>query len=60
MRPSDDANSNPDSPPESTGITESESTGLPWLRTWAGVYLLVIGCFVVCVALLVALTKIFS
>jgi hypothetical protein len=33
-----------------------ELTGLPGLRTWRGVYLLVFGCFVLWVALLLALT----
>lgn len=39
---------------------DSESTSLPWPRTWRGVYLFVIGCFVLWVALLTALTRIFS
>jgi hypothetical protein len=39
---------------------EVEPTGLPFLRTWPGVYLFVFACFVVCVALLAALTFIFS
>jgi len=42
----------------STG--EDEATGLPWPRTWRGVYLLVLGSFVVWVGLLVALTVLFS
>jgi hypothetical protein len=33
-----------------------ESTGLPWPRSWRGVYLLVLGTFVVVVALLARLT----
>jgi hypothetical protein len=39
---------------------ETEGTGLPWFRTWKSVYLFVLGCFVLWVALLVALTVIFS
>jgi hypothetical protein len=35
---------------------EADGTGLPWLRTWRGVYLVVIINFVVWVILLVALT----
>ena len=31
---------------------ESETTGLPWPRSWRGVYLLVTGVFIVWVALL--------
>lgn len=37
-----------------------EATGLPWPRTWPGVYLVVLGSFVVWVALLVALGRAFS
>jgi hypothetical protein len=36
-----------------------ESTGLPWPRTWPGVYLFVTGCFVTWVVLLVALERVF-
>ena len=39
---------------------EDDDTGLPWLRTWKGVYLVVIINFVLWVALLVALTDFFS
>jgi hypothetical protein len=39
---------------------ESEETGLPIFRSWKSVYLLVLGSFVFWVALLIALTKIFS
>jgi hypothetical protein len=39
---------------------DTEDTGLPWFRTWKSVYLFVLGCFVLWVALLVALTVIFS
>jgi hypothetical protein len=37
-----------------------EPTGLPWFRTWRGVYVFVFGCFVLWVVLLFALTRIFS
>ena len=37
-----------------------EATGLPWLRSWKGVYLFVIGSFVVWVLLLLVLTIIYS
>jgi hypothetical protein len=39
---------------------ETEGTGLPWPRTWKGVYLFVIGSFVLWVVLLIALTDCFS
>jgi hypothetical protein len=39
---------------------ESEETGLPFFRSWKSVYLFVLGSFVFWVALLVALTKMFS
>ena len=39
---------------------ESEETGLPLLRSWKAVYLFVVGSFVLWVALLIALTEIFS
>ena len=39
---------------------EAEDTGLPWLRTWKAVYLVVIIHFLFWVALLVALTDFFS
>ena len=39
---------------------EADDTGLPWLRTWKGVYLVVIILFALWVTLLVALTDFFS
>jgi len=39
---------------------ETEKTGLPLLRSWPAVYIFVLGSFVLWVALLVALTKIYS
>jgi len=37
----------------------ADDTGLPWLRTWMGVYLVVIINFVLWISLLVALTDFF-
>lgn len=42
------------------GATENETTGLPILRTWRGVYLVVLCIFIVWVALLTMLSKMFS
>jgi hypothetical protein len=39
---------------------EADDTGLPWLRSWKHVYLVVIINFVLWVTLLVALTDFFS
>ena len=39
---------------------DDKATGLPWLNTWRDVYIFVLGCFVLWVGLLVALTVIFS
>ena len=36
------------------------ATGLPWLQSWASVYVFVAGCFVTWVVLLVALKLVFS
>ena len=36
-----------------------ESTGMPWPRTWRGLYVLVLGIFVLCVVLLAALTHLY-
>jgi hypothetical protein len=41
-------------------VPESEDTGFPGIRTWRGLYFLVFGCFVLWVALLFALTLLFS
>ena len=37
-----------------------EATGLPWPRTWPGVYAIVVVCFVMWVVLLVMLERSFS
>jgi hypothetical protein len=39
---------------------KDDDTGLPWLRSWNGVYLIVIISFILWVTLLVALTDFFS
>ena len=39
---------------------ETEKTGLPLLRSWKAVYLVVLGSFVLWVGLLIALTRMFS
>jgi hypothetical protein len=39
---------------------DDESTGLPGLRSWRSVYLVVAGIFVVWVGLLTILTKLYS
>jgi hypothetical protein len=48
----------PSGPP--TNSVDTEETGLPGLRTWRGVYLVVFGLFVLWVGLLAALEKFFS
>jgi hypothetical protein len=47
-------------PTEPMGASSDLATGLPWLNTWRKVYVFVLGCFVIWVGLLVALTVIFS
>jgi hypothetical protein len=49
-------NQSPDQPQD----TESETTGLPGLRSWPSVYLLVTAIFILWVGLLVALERFFS
>lgn len=39
---------------------ESPETGLPWFRSWKAVYALVLGSFLLWLALLIALTRAFS
>ena len=52
--------SSTDPGPERRGDAAVEDTGLKWIRTWRGVYLFVLCCFLVSVALLVALSAVFS
>ena len=47
-------------PAETFSDGKDDVTGLPWLCTWRCVYLFVFGCFMVWVALLLALTLTFS
>jgi hypothetical protein len=60
MKTSDDTAGAHDGPPGRAADTDDETTGLPWLRSWLRVYLFVIGCFVTWVALLLALSLVFS
>ena len=43
-------------PPE----PDDASTGLPWPRTWRGVYLFVFGCFVLVVIALTLFSRFFA
>ncbi len=47
------SNARDDEPPD-------HATGLPWPRSWLGVYLVVVGSFVTWVTLLVVLERVFS
>ena len=47
-------------PSNSSPPVDDEVTGLPGLRSWRAVYLFVLGCFVLWVVLLAALTRFFS
>ena len=47
-------------PPEPAHQPDDETTGLPLLRTWRGVYLFVFGTFILWVVLLNLLTRMFS
>lgn len=50
----------PPSSPEPSDPSGERATGLPWPRSWASVYLLVMGCFALYVALLAVLTRVFA
>ncbi len=56
MKPSEGNTESVESP---SGDNE-ESTGLPGLRSWRGVYVFVFGCFVLWVVLLLALAVLYS
>jgi len=43
-----------------TSAGDTHGTGLPFFRTWKSVYLFVLASFVLWVALLILLTKMFS
>jgi hypothetical protein len=60
MKPLDYATRARDAPSGPAGTSNSETTGLPWLDTWPGVYAFVFACFVVWVGLLALLTVIYS
>lgn len=47
-------------PPATAESFETNGSGLPFLRTWPAVYLFVLASFVLWVALLIALTRMFS
>lgn len=40
-----------------SSVNESESTGLPWLKTWKKAYLFVVATFILWLVLLFALTE---
>jgi len=46
--------------PEISGGPESEPPGLPWFRTWRGVYVFVLASFVFYVILFAAFSRVFS
>ena len=46
--------------PEAAPDVRDESPGLPWFRTWRGVYLFVLVCFVLYVVLLTVFSRAFS
>ena len=47
-------------PSDASPDTKPGETGLPLLRTWRAVYVFVLATFALWIALLVALTKLFS
>ena len=56
----DDEPAVPPHPTDPADEPQDESTGLPWPRTWPGVYAVVLICFVAWVVLLVVLERSFS
>lgn len=46
--------------PNAPVLDSVEPPGLPWFRTWRGVYCFVIGCFVAYIILLAVLSRIYS
>lgn len=46
--------------PHEPPVPESADTGLPLFRTWRGIYILVLGCFVGFVIVLAIFTSVFS
>jgi len=57
---SEPANAPGDRSTEAAGANETDPTGLPGVRTWRGVYVVVLGVFVLWVALLAWLTAHYS
>ncbi len=53
----DDDRARPPRPPDPADEPPDEATGLPWPRTWPGVYAVVLIGFVAWVVLLVALER---
>ncbi len=53
----DDDRHEPPDPPVPADKLPDEATGLPWPRTWPGVYVVVLICFVAWVVLLVVLER---
>jgi hypothetical protein len=60
MTPHDDDQAGPAHSPSPADEPPDEATGLPWPRTWPGVYAVVVICFVLWVGLLVVLERSFS
>jgi hypothetical protein len=53
----DDDRAGPPDTPDRADEPQDGATGLPWLRTWPGVYAVVLICFVAWVVLLVVLER---
>ena len=60
MPPEADTTRTGNVPTGPVGERLDESTGLPWFRTWRGVYWFVLGCFVLYVVLLTIFSVAFS
>jgi hypothetical protein len=60
MTPENDDRAGPSKPGAPVLEPLDTATGLPWPRTWPGVYTVVLICFVVWVILLVVLERSFS
>jgi hypothetical protein len=56
----DDDRAGPPRPPDPAEEQQEGATGLPWPRTWPGVYAVVLFCFVAWVVLLIVLERSFS
>ncbi len=50
----------PEKSPAPPNAPDDDSPGLPFFRTWRGVYWFVAGCFVAYVILLAALSRMFA